>query len=84
MRLLRRAFTNPLPHFPGQQNIKYLSEDLSAENIEERRVKLQQYMRELICNPCAVNSNYFPEFICLPHTKRSSWRILQGKLCNIL
>ena len=74
MKLLRRALHTPLPHFPGQKIWKNITGGLSPEDIEQRRLGLQNYMLALISSECAKNSTYFPEFISLPENIRELWR----------
>lgn len=74
MKLLRRALHSPLPHFPGQQIWKQMTGGLSAQDLEERRLELQNYMLALINSECAKNSTYFPEFVSLPENVRELWR----------
>ena len=74
MKLLRRALHSPLPHFPGQQIWKQVTGGLSPEDLEARRLELQNYMLALINSECAKNSTYFPEFISLPENVRELWR----------
>ncbi|OMJ81869.1 hypothetical protein SteCoe_17570 [Stentor coeruleus] len=74
MKLLRRALHSPLPHFPGQHIWKQITGGLSDEDVEERRIELQNYMQALINSECAKNSTYFPEFVNLPENIRELWR----------
>ena len=74
MKLLRRALHSPLPHFPGQQIWKQITGGLAEEDVEVRRLELQNYMQALINSECAKNSTYFPEFVCLPENIRELWR----------
>jgi len=74
MKLLRRALHSPLPHFPGQHIWKQITGGLAEEDVENRRLELQNYMQALINSECAKNSTYFPEFINLPENIRELWR----------
>ena len=74
MKLLRRALHSPLPHFPGQQIWKQVTGGLSPEDLEARRLELQNYMLALINSECAKNSTYYPEFISHPENVRELWR----------
>ena len=74
MKLLRRALHSPLPHFPGQHIWKQMTGGLSPQDLEDRRLELENYMLALINSECAKNSTYFPEFISLPENIRELWR----------
>ena len=74
MKLLRRALHSPLPHFPGQNIWKKMIGGMSPEDLENRRLELQNYMQALINSECAKNSTYFPEFVNLPENIRELWR----------
>jgi hypothetical protein len=74
MKLLRRALHSPLPHFPGQKIWKQITGGLGDEDVEQRRLELQNYMQALIYSECAKNSTYFPEFVSLPENIRELWR----------
>lgn len=74
MKLLRRALHSPLPHFPGQHIWKQITGGLGEEDLENRRLDLQNYMQALINSECAKNSSYFPEFIGLPENVRELWK----------
>ncbi|CAG9313638.1 unnamed protein product [Blepharisma stoltei] len=73
MKLMRRVFNSPLPHFPGQKLLKAIFHNLSQEDIENRRRKLEDYMNELIMTDCAHHSQYFTEFLGMPQSVKEQW-----------
>lgn len=73
MKLMRRVFNAPLPHFPGQLVWKQVFKKLTPEELSKRKVDLEIYLRELAVTDCATNSQFFMEFIGMPQRVRSEW-----------
>lgn len=69
----RLSPVQPLPKFPGQKLWKQMFGGLDGSDIEERKSKLENYMRELEANPCAWDSQYFIEFLQVPQEVVREW-----------
>jgi hypothetical protein len=62
-----------LPKFPGQKIWKQVFGGLGESDIEERKSRLEAYMRELESNPCSWDSQYFIEFLQIPQEVVREW-----------
>lgn len=62
-----------LPSFPGKKVLKHMLGGLSQEDIEDRRAKLESYMRKLENNANSKESHYFLEFLQLPRPVAAAW-----------
>lgn len=69
-----------LPSFPGKKVLKHMFGGLTPEDIEDRRAKLDLYMRKLENNANSRDSHYFLEFLQLPKAVAGSWLRFRQRL----
>lgn len=69
----RLAPIRPLPKFPGQKIWKQVFGGLGDSDVEDRKTKLEEYMQQLECHPCAWDSQYFIEFLQIPPEVVREW-----------
>ena len=65
-----------MPRFPGKKGWKSFWGKFSEQDVEERRVELETYMRHLAQNKTAIGSAYFIDFIQMPAEVADRWRTI--------
>ena len=73
MKLLKRVFNERLPKFPGQKIWRIILGGLNDADVEDRRLGLDDYMKELAGTVFARSSKNFAEFIGMPSGIRDKW-----------
>ncbi|OMJ83288.1 hypothetical protein SteCoe_15812 [Stentor coeruleus] len=75
MKMVRKILHTRLPRFPGKHVWKRFMHTFSADDIEERRVGLEEYLRMLAVTECARSTEYFPGFLEMPLEIREEYII---------
>lgn len=73
MKLLKRVFRESLPKFPGQKIWRMVLGGLSEQDVEDRRQRLDGYIKELARTVFARSSKNFADFIGMPSGIRDKW-----------
>lgn len=75
MKLIQKIIKKPIPELPSQMIFKFLFKKMTEGDLEQRRVELESYLKELEKSPCSKHSKFFPEFIGLPLRYRDNWAV---------
>lgn len=75
MKLIKKIIKKPIPTIPSQMAFKSLISKLSSDDLEQRRIDLEDYLKMLEQSPCARHSKFFPEFVGLPLRFRDDWAL---------
>lgn len=72
IKLINKTLASTLPKFPKK---KYWTRIVgkSAEQLENRRASLEEYMVEISKNICAHHCKFFIEFLGMPVRLRDQW-----------
>ena len=72
IKLINKTLNFPLPIFPKK---KYWTRIVgtSHEHLENRRIKLEEYMIEISKTACAHHCKFFIEFLGMPVRLRDQW-----------
>ena len=74
MKLLRRIICEELPRFPGKKAWRSFWGKITEEDLEDRRVGLETYTRNLAGTATAIGSPYFVDFFQMPAEVAEVWR----------
>ena len=79
MKLIQKIIKKPIPDLPPQMIFKYLLKKVTSEDLEQRRLDLENYLKNLEQTGCAKHSKFFPEFVGLPLRYRDDWALENTK-----
>ena len=73
MKLIQKNTGAALPAFPKKMKLKYFLRIVTENDMENRRVALEVYMKELERGQITRHSKYFADFLGLPMRFRDEW-----------